>query len=411
MLLQHVWGINLRAKALVIPTVLSILLISACRREPEVAKLAVEDGKIFTEFRFVEGWRKEYDWLKWCLPFPGGVACLELLDKSYREYRFNLYDSSGDLVKEKRVLSGDGPDELRMVNMDSVWLSSSGQIHCVDNDYIKSINPETFQVTTLTKLSNVVKGYGSKFTVGRQSGTSFEEQDGQIITTFESTGFYENLTYYLVKLDRDFQGLSVLSEFKKERPWTWQKQAERKIQAGKIVTYTDYYERIRLRRTFAVDWKRGVVYLLPDIDKPEIEWVDFDGEKKGRIQIDIHPERFEVDKDEMDRWRQNVLDNSESIIRERMEINSFIPDHAPALMGMAVVDDRLLVITGNRNWRAQENETLVFRLPDLHYEGSFYLAYPSFFQTTKFVGDYYILSNRQTDDEKTLVRVFRIERD
>ncbi len=401
----------MRAKTLITPAALSILLMSACGREAEVAKLAVEDGKQFTGFRFVEVWRKEFDWVKFCLPFPESILCLELLDKGYREYRFNHYDSSGNLVKEKRVLSGDGPDEIKVVNMDSVWLSSSGQIHCVDNDYIKAINPETFQVTTLTKLFNVVKGYGSKFDVGRQSSTFFEEKDGQIITTFESTGFYRNLTYYVVKLGSDFQDLSVLSELKKEKPWTWHKHEERKRRAGKIIIYTDYYQGIRLQRTFAVDWKRRVVYILPDIDKPEIEWVDFDGGNKGRIQIDIHPERFKIDKDEMDRWLQYNLDNSEPLIRDRMEINSFIPEHAPALMRIAVIDDRLLVITGNRNWRAQENEALVFRLPDLHYEGSFYLAFPSFFKTTKFVGDHYILFNYQADDERTLVRVFRIERD
>jgi hypothetical protein len=400
----------MREKAFVIPALLSILLMNACRRETEIAKLAVEDGKAFKELRFIEVWKNGFDWVKWCLPFPERTVCLELLDKGYKEYRFNLYDSSGERVKEKRVLSGDGPNEIQVISMDSVWLSSSGQIHCIDNDYLKSINPETFQIMTIAKLSNVVKGYGSKFTVGRHSGTSFEEKNGQVISTFESTGFYENLTYYLVKLGSDFQDLSVLSEFKKERPWTWLKLEERKMRAGKFITYTDYYQGIRLQRSFAVDWKRRVVYILPNIDKPEIAWVDFDGEKKGRVQIDLHPERFEVDKDEMDSWRQYVLDNSESIIRERMEINSFIPDHAPALMGMAVVDDRLLVITGNRNWRAQENETLVFRLPDLHYEGSFYLPFPSFFKVTKFFGDYYVLLNYQVDNEKTLVRVFRIER-
>ena len=255
------------------------------------------------------------------------------------------------------------------------------------------------------------KDTAASSTVGRQSGTSFEEKDGQIITTFESTAFYKNLTYYLVKLGSDFQELSVLAEFKKEKPWTWLKLEERKTRAGKIMAYTDYYQGIRLQRTFAVDWKRHVVYILPDIEKPEIEWVDFDGEKKGRVLIDIHPERFAVDKDEMDRWLQYNLDNSAPIIRERMELNSFVPDHAPALMGMAVVDDRLLVITGNRNWRAQENETLVFELPDLHYKGSFYLAFPSFFKTTKFVGDHYILLNYQADNERTLARVFRLERD
>lgn len=402
----------MREKAFVIPAILSILLLNGCRREPKIAKLALEEGKAFKEFRFVEVCRKEFDWVRWCLPFPKYTVCLELLDKSYREYRFNLYDSSGELVKEKRVQSGDGPDEIKVLSMDSVWLSSSGQIRCVDSGYfLKSIDPETFKITTIVKLPNVINGYGDKFVDGRHSETSFEEKDGQIITSFESTGFYENLTYYLVKCGSDFQDLSVIAEFRKEKPWTWLKHGERKISAGKIVTYTDYYERIRLRRTFAVDWKRRVVFVLPDIDKAEIQWVDFDGEKISQVQLDIHPERFEVDKDEMDSWRQYVLDNSESIIRERMQINSFIPDHAPAIMGMAVVDDRLLIITGNRNWRAQENESLVFRLPDLHYEGSFYLPFPSFFQVTKFFGDYYILMNHQANDEKTLVRVFRIERD
>jgi len=402
----------MRQKAFVIPAILSILLINACRREPETAQLAIEDGKTFQEFRYAEVWRKEYEWVKWCLPFPERTICMELLDKSYREYRFNLYDPSGDLVKDKHVLSGDGPDEIKVLNMDMVWLSSSGQIHCLDNDYyLKSIDPETFQVTTLVKLSNVVKGYGGKFIDGRHSGTSFEESDGQIITTFESTSFYDDLTYYLVKCGGDFQDLSILAELKKEKPWTLLKNEERKIKGGKIISYTDYYMRTRLQRTFAVDWKRHVVYILPDIDKPEIEWVHFDGEKKGRVRIDIHPEEFEIDKDEMDSWLRYNLDNSEPLIRERMETHSFIPDHAPALMSMAVVDDRLVLITGNRNWQAQENETLVFRLPDLRYEGSFYLPFPSFFQQIKFIGDYYVLLNYQPDNEKTLVRIFRLERE
>jgi hypothetical protein len=401
-----------REKAFVSAAILSILLMNGCRRELKIAKLAVEEGKEFKQFRFVGVYKKEFDWVRWCVPFPESTVCLELLDKSYKEYRFNLYDSSGKLVRQKRVQSGDGPDEIRVLSLDSVWLSSSGQIHCLDSGYfLKSIDPETFKIATIVKLSNVINGYGDKFIDGRHSVTSFEEKDDQMITSFESTGFYENLTYYLVKCGSNFQNLSVLAEFRKEKPWTWLKNDERKIRDGKIITYTDYYDRTRLRRTFAVDWKRRVVFVLPDIDEPEIRWVNFNGGKIGQVLIDIHPEQFEVDKDEMDSWRQYVLDNSEPIIRERMQINSFIPDHAPAIMGLAVIDDWLLIITGNRNWRAQENLTLVFRLPDLHYDGSFDLPFPSFFQVTKFYGDYYILMDHQIDNEKTLVRVFRIERD
>jgi hypothetical protein len=40
-----------------------------------------------------------------------------------------------------------------------------------------------------------------------------------------------------------------------------------------------------------------------------------------------------------------------------------------------VVGDRLLVITGNRNWKKGENGTLVYQLPFLEYEGSFFIPF------------------------------------
>jgi hypothetical protein len=56
---------------------------------------------------------------------------------------------------------------------------------------------------------------------------------------------------------------------------------------------------------------------------------------------------------------------------------AYIPPHAPALMGVKVIKDRLLIITGNRNWEEDKNEVLVYRLPSLEYEGSFYIPFPN----------------------------------
>ncbi len=401
----------MRKRALVIPAILSVLFWNACGKEIEVGKIPVEKGKRFTGFRVVEVFRKEYDWMRWCLPLSGRFLTLELLDKGYKEYRFNLYDSAGEMIKEKRIPSGEGPNEIKVVSMDEVWLSPSGQIHFLDNDYLKSIDPETFRIETIVKLPNMIKGYGRKFTVGKHSQTLFEERNGQIITTFESTGFYADPKYYLVKSDDDFANLSVLAEFRKERPWTWRKLEERKMRSGKIISYTDYYERTRLKRIFAVDWKRGVVYLIPDIDNPEIERVGIDGRTKGRLRVDIQPEKFVVDEEEMNSWRKHVLDNSPSMIRQRMEIDSYIPEHAPTFMSMAVIEDWLIVITGNRNWRTRENEAFVFRLPDYRYEGSFFLPFPSFYQTTKFADDYYILQEYQPKIDRALLRIFQFKKD
>jgi len=68
----------------------------------------------------------------------------------------------------------------------------------------------------------------------------------------------------------------------------------------------------------------------------------------------------------------------------------YIPLHAPAMMGIKVKGDWLLIITGNRNWKKGENDVLVYRLPSLSYEGSFFIPFPNLL-STKWYDNYYML--------------------
>jgi hypothetical protein len=68
-------------------------------------------------------------------------------------------------------------------------------------------------------------------------------------------------------------------------------------------------------------------------------------------------------------------------------------------MGIKVIGDRLIIITGKRDWEKQENEALVYRLPSLEYEGSFAIPYPNLL-TTRWYGDFYVTEKliKRNDD-------------
>jgi len=366
--------------------ILSLFFLLSCGENINVQRLSVEEGKRFEKISF----RKIGEvtqWGGWCLACPQGIFCFEVLDRNWREFKLKLYDYSGTLKKERRLAGGEGPNQIKVTNFGYAWLSSSGKILCHDNaNYLKAIDPETLEVETIAKFSNVIKNYGSKYTFGRHSATSLEEKDNRTVTSFESSGFYEDMTYYIITYDGVFEDLSVLATAKKEKPWTW-------AYLRKKVSYEDYYGPLRLDRILSVDWKRGVVYYLPDIEKPEIESVDLGGKRKKKYLIDINFERFKVEREEFEfihKYFESETSATEPIIKNFYKSVLDIPPHAPALMGIKVRGDWLLIITGNRNWKKEENEVLAYRLPSLRYEGSFFIPFPNRLMT-KWDDNYYTI--------------------
>jgi len=121
------------------------------------------------------------------MALPQGVFCDEIQDMMGREHKFQLFDYTGRLIKERSMVSGQGPDEVTVVTKDNTWLSSTGQIMVEDDNYLKTIDPESLKVRTLAKFANMIKGFDGKFIFGRHTGTTFEEKGNRTVTTLEST--------------------------------------------------------------------------------------------------------------------------------------------------------------------------------------------------------------------------------
>src|SRR4030043_1631083 len=345
----------------------TLALAFSCGRQAEIQTLEVEQGKTFAALSFKKVFQIDL-YGGWCLALPQGFICSELLDRSFKESQLRLYDESGKLIKERRLAHGDGRDEIKVWNFNNVWLSSSGKILTEDNNYLKSLDPETLEIETICKLSNVIKGYGGKYTLGWHSSTSVEENDGRVAASLESSAFYEDWPYYIVTCDAGFKNLSVLAKAQKPKPLVWAKLEERKKSNGKGESITDYYHLSRMTRMLSADWQRQVIYFFSDIDQPVIESVSFDGKIRKKYMIDMKNDNFPVEREEFDFYHEYAASETDPRIKGRFTETLYIPPHAPALMGLKVSGDRLFVITGNRNWKKRENEALVYGLPSLKYQ-------------------------------------------
>jgi len=344
------------------------------------------------------------------LALPRGFICSELLDRSYKESQLKVFDESGKMIKERRLIHGDGPDEIKVWNSMNIWLSSFGKILTEDDNYLKSLDPETLEIETICKLSNAIEGYGSKYTFGRLSYAFLEESEGRTVTSFESSGFYEDMTYHIVIYNGAFTSLRVLAKAKKARPLDWQKLDERKRKNGKLETLTDYYQMLRRTRVLSVDWQRGIVYFFSDIEKPVIESVDFQGRGRKQYLIDLKIEDFKVEREEFDFYHEYAASETDPRIKGRFTENLYLPPHAPALMGIKVREDKLYIITGNRNWKSRENEVLAYSLPTLRYEGSFFIPYPNLL-LTQWYDNYYITRTliKKDDDYYSSYEIYMVE--
>jgi hypothetical protein len=98
------------------------------------------------------------------------------------------------------------------------------------------------------------------------------------------------------------------------------------------------------------------------------------------------------------------------MLKGRFTDTLYIPPHSPALMGIKAIDDRLFIITGNRNWKNRANEVVVYSLPSLKYEGSFFIPFPNL-QQTQWYDRYYITRTlvKKDDDYYSAYEIYRVE--
>lgn len=307
-----------------------------------------------------------------CYPLQNSVICIQALDTRRSEYKIILYDYSGNLVKENKVRGGEGPDEILAIR--EIWSSDDEQnILCIDGEYLKSIDPEKLTIKTVAKLSNLIKDYRKKYIFAWLTPSFIETEKNKAVVTFESTGFEEDLTFYIVRYEGLFRNIKIIHKLKKRKESVYPI-GFKEIKSKRRI-YVDYYHNLRPALLFSVHWKSGTIYYIPEIESPEIEVINFYGKDLGKYRIDIDFKGFKIGEKEFEFYYDWVMSDVPPLFNDFKHI-LYKPSHAPPLQGIKVIDDWLLIITGKRDWEKGKNWVLVYQIPSFQYEGSFYIPFP-----------------------------------
>lgn len=388
--------------------VLALLVLLSVCSQPKEKILRGEEEKKFSKLQFKKIVEFTLYYGQWCVPFQNKILCNQVLDSSRSHYRLILYDHLGKIIKERIVKGGTGPDEILAIGEDSLFLSANGRILCIDENYLKEIDQETLEIKTIAKLDNLIKDYMKKYIFGRLSYTSIENRGDITITSFESTGFAENGSYYIVKYEGLFKNLKLVAELKKRKETVWGI-GFNELRKKKFIV--DYYHMLRPARCFSVHWESGSIYYVPEIERPEIGVIKLSGGREEKYKIDIDFKSFKISEKELKFYYDYFMNEVPPYFKDFKHI-LYIPDHAPPLHGIKVINDWLLIITGKRNWQVSENKVLVYKIPSLKYEGSFYIPFPNApFLIPKWSGRYYITKQIviKGEDCYTLFQIYKIE--
>ncbi|MBD3155357.1 MAG: hypothetical protein GF368_01745 [Candidatus Aenigmarchaeota archaeon] len=382
-----------------------LLSLLSCGEPPELIR--IEEGKKFIRWEAVKEFEIQRRYLKWILPIKGEFFGMQVSERDEKEYKLFICNASGEEINKTVVKNGQGPNEITGLVTETLMLSKDGRtINFYDGGYyLKSIDTESLEISTIGKISNRINKYGSQYYIGHQGTTSLETNNDLTITSFESTGFFKNHVYYLVTYKGFFNGFRVITPLKKNIPM-WLEEDYNIKKNGFIV---DYYQRLRWARLFSIDWKRDMIYVIPDIEKAEIERVSFNGQKT-RIHLDIDQRKYKIRQDKFELYFSWYKQNLPKKLEKLLDFKFRIPPHAPALQGIKVIENWLLVITGNRDWEKKENEVLVFLLPSLEYKGCFKMPFPTAPYLNLIWGPGYFSSRsliQHEDEYMTLYEIFR----
>lgn len=177
----------------------------------------------------------------------------------------------------------------------------------------------------------------------------------------------------------------------------------------KRVSYTDYYMWIRESLPFSVDWERGDIYAVPDTaNKPLIEKINMKTGKSEEYEVDIDFKKFKIHKEEIKHFCEWFNEELPAFIKKAVKLICYIPSYPPPIQGIKVLKNWLLVTTGKRKWNEGKNLVLVYCLPELKYEGSFYIPFPGYGMKPKWLGKYYI-TNEMSEGYKSKYTIYQVE--
>lgn len=374
-----------------------LFLISACSENRKIpAPLGSE--KRFTAVSFERIFEKNIRYCRWWIPIPEGYLAQQVAEKDENEYNLIVFDASGNEIRRGVVKHGQGPTDIQIVDPQTVRLSADGRrVTFVDNeDFYKELDVTSLMVDTKFRLSHRIPSFGSKYVMG---WSRIETKNGRTVMTVQSTGYRADRTYFLAIHDEDFANFRIIASLEKGVPdWLVRDDHSKVIKV-------DYYDRLRWVQSFTVDWARETIYALPDIERPEIDRVFFNG-KKDRLVLDVSGP-LKICEAEFERFFQWHYDGQPQMFK-MLKFENLKPAQAPPLMSLKAIGDWLLVITGNRDGNRKSNETLVYRLPSLEFEGTLWLPFPSAPELNLRWGDgYYYIYGEHDDEERQLVQFYR----
>lgn len=391
-----------------IKTIFLLLFFISCKSNISVSKLEYRKDLNFRKLKFEKVFEVDYyDVVNWCIPFESKVICLFPLGWRRTEYKLLIYDYFGNILKERKVRGGQGPNEIGGSTYSTIIHINPNEIISTDAfDYVKSINTNTLEVKTLGKISNLVRGWRAKYD-SSHTFHDIERKDNSCITVFDSPGFWNNEKYFFVKFNGLFENFKVISSSKKK---ALKMEIARSRKRGRRVSLMDYYSLLKEAKFFSVDWKRGYIYYIPEVYYPIIEAVDFGGKAKKRYEINLDYKNFKIDRKKIELYCEFIDSTPKDALLLNLKYICDIPPHAPPLLGIKVIDDRLLIITGNRDWDKGKNETLIYKLPNMEYEGSTYIPFPNFL-IPAWIDNYLITRNivKKNDDFSHNLIIYRIE--
>ncbi len=319
-------------------SVLVVIIFSffACKNQVSThKKLVVEEGRAFHGLEFRKVFEITLHYCKWCFPTNKGVLCLQSLDSQNKKFRLTLFDFSGNVVKQKDFLTGQGPDEMAASIFACAWVREDmNEVIAIDvGEYVKAIDPASLTIRTIAKPEL------RKFFFCRTAAPHcVEERSNRIMMAMDSAGFYVDDTYYIVEWDRMFKmfkNFRVIKKLKKINP-------QRLEAKKKRVSYTDYYWKLRRALPLTVDWKRGVIYLVPDTaERPLIEKVDIRTGKSERYWIEIDFKKFKIDRNRIERFCHWFSEKYPEFIKKSLKLLCYIPPYPPPVQGIKVIKDLL----------------------------------------------------------------------
>ncbi|MGE5342002.1 MAG: hypothetical protein ACM3SY_11045 [Candidatus Omnitrophota bacterium] len=335
-----------------------------------------------------------------CVPFSDGIFLYEVLDNQGTYIKLKSFDMNGQLRKESDIKRNEGPDGIFSMNH---CFSQGDRLMFIDhNTYLKEINPYDLSIRTLEKISNKIDEYHTKFIFGRDTNADIDFNNNKTITSFETTDYF-SLDYYIVSYKGNFEQLKVIHKVKKKMLKTWAAGFKNNYEH-----FIDYNNWARSPRNQAVDWKNGFIYFFADSEKPEISRINMKGNNLTTIRLGINSKNFKMDREKIDVWYGWAIGGMPKIPGIKRKYSRVYSETAPVLRDVDIFGDWLLITTGKRNWDTFENEVLVYRLPDLSYEGSFFI--PTGDWPTDKYGNYFVTKRiiEKNDDYFTQYNCYQL---